>query len=375
MVLREIAWLNDNKDHSICVICQYMDSEMEQSLKHLGASYVIIDDWKYNNVYSTILQEKECDEDVIQFLGFEEFICFQLKNTGCAFRAYLYCVNPIDFHLGQKIKCLKPILKPLISSTILGYSKSKEIVYLDKMTLESNIQYYGVNYKKCRWTFIPLPYKPSYKKNKVMTEKNLKILAVARASFPFKGYLLGLIDTISEHYHEMPDCKVTVISTGDDIDQLKEKIHAVNRNVDNRITLIEGVRADRLYEYYTQSNLFIGMGTTILEAAECGTPAIVAHPYINRFLSEGFFHENTNSLGGNNENLKDGWEDIYKYINFSVEKREEISQETLNKLTYYDADVVLEKLDTLDYSTKFIMNPLSKCILKFYFFVKSKLLS
>ncbi len=373
LVLREVEWLRQKED-SVCVICEYMDSEMEQRLKHLGASQKIINDWKYNNVYSTVIKEQESNNDVIQFLGFEEFLCFQLKNKDCRFKAYLYCVNPIDFHLGQKNKLLRLFLIPLIRPVIKGYTKAKSIVYIDEMTLESNIRYYNMSIDECDWTFVPLPFYPRCKKNNALSDNTLRILAVARASFPFKGYLLGLIDTLDKHYDEIPNFKLTIISAGDDIKILKEKINTANEHIGNKIELIEGVRSDRLDEFYSSSNLFIGMGTTVLEAADSGTPTIVVTPYTDKFISDGFFHNNPSSLVSSISSIQDGWKELDKYIGCSAQERIEISKKTRKSLDYYDANFILTKLNSLVCASIYKINFIRMTFLKGYFYIKSRVL-
>lgn len=372
LMLRQAQWLR-MRGENVCVIGSYIDKETEQRLSEMQVKYCVIKSRSSLDVHNEIWANKDSINDVIQFFGFEEFLFFKLRNSKSDFKAFLYCVNPIDMHLGQRFKILKPILKSSIVSTIVGYSNEKTIIYNDIQTLESNIKYYGIGIDECDWRFMPLPYKAVNMTNNTIASDTISILAVARAAFPFKGYLLGLIDTLNMHIDEMPKFKLTIISAGDDVEVLKRKIDVADNKLKSVITFIEGVRAEELHKYYSNANLFIGMGTTVLEAAECGTPVIIAAPNTNQFLSEGYFHNNNKNLGGGSFK-KDGWNDINYFISTSVSQREEMSQLTRRALNYYDEDLILSELyDNLKISA-FRLPVIKECILKAYFSIKNRIL-
>ncbi len=129
--------------------------------------------------------------------------------------------------------------------------------------------------------------------------KQLHVLAVARMDFPFKGYLLGLLDSFAEVSARYPDVKLTVIGSGKDELAFYEKLNTLNASVREKITCIKNVPYSELDRFFKDAHLFVGMGTTLLDAANCAVPSVVAAAFQCEAESPGFFHKEYDNVGGN----------------------------------------------------------------------------
>lgn len=132
------------------------------------------------------------------------------------------------------------------------------------------------------------------------------ILTAARAEFPFKGYLIGLIEWFSCLNRE--DIKLVIVTYGSEIDTIKNILSNISLERRNRIDLIEGLRYEELIEVMNKAYLYIGMGTSILDAASIGVPSIPIEPDTYELRSNLRFDQTPTNICAT---------DIYKYTDFS----------------------------------------------------------
>lgn len=124
------------------------------------------------------------------------------------------------------------------------------------------------------------------------------MLAIARADFPFKGYLLGLIDEFSkgnipEKWH------LTIITYGPihHMELLHSKYLQSSEAVKSRIQILGKMKYEDLEYYFNQAHIFVGMGTTLLDASKHGVISIPVEPFNNSVKCKGFFYDNPEVVG------------------------------------------------------------------------------
>lgn len=180
-------------------------------------------------------------------------------------------------------------------------------------------------------------------------KKIFTILTITRFKFPAKGYLLGLIDTFGKLSSKYPDIQLKIIGDGKGKKQVLEKIASLSLDIQQKIEYIGNVPYDNLKEYFKISHIFVGMGTTLLDAAGYALPGIVATAYQTGDLSVGRFSENYDNLGGNiylsNRRCSCFYKEIEKILNMDDEqyyKAEEEAYSTVDK--YYNLEVVMPQI-------------------------------
>lgn len=160
----------------------------------------------------------------------------------------------------------------------------------------------------------------------------------ARADFPFKGYIFGLIEmfkTISIDKR----MKLIIISSGAQDEMIKKRINDLNDDVKQKITFINGESYDKVIKHMEASNLVIGMGTTVLDAASRGIPVINVVPYTFELMSSGLWNGNRSSVN----TLDNVIAAVNKVMNSSLAEYECISRNTYAKCKEkYDINVIME---------------------------------
>jgi glycosyltransferase involved in cell wall biosynthesis len=114
------------------------------------------------------------------------------------------------------------------------------------------------------------------------------VLTVARL-YPMKEYVFGLIDAIALLAQERAGRRVTLTIIGDGplLGELRKLAHV--RGIGDRVFFAGSVPPVELQSYYAKAGVFVGMGTTLLEASGQGLPSVVAIGHSKAFEAHGFF--------------------------------------------------------------------------------------
>lgn len=124
----------------------------------------------------------------------------------------------------------------------------------------------------------------------------LKIVSIARAEFPFKGYLIGLLDLL-ETFKADYRIKVSIISYGSGVQRLEDHIKEKEFPENIEVQLYGKTEYTKLKEVFSDCTLYIGMGTSVLDAAQYGIPCIVVKPWTMRIIGRDFFSHEHPQLG------------------------------------------------------------------------------
>ena len=118
--------------------------------------------------------------------------------------------------------------------------------------------------------------------------RKLKIVSIARAEFPFKGYLIGLLDLL-ETFKADYEIKVSIVSYGNGVQRLENHIKEKNFPENIEVKLYGRTEYTKLKEMFSDCTVYIGMGTSVLDAAQYGIPCIVIKPWTMRIIGRDFF--------------------------------------------------------------------------------------
>lgn len=196
---------------------------------------------------------------------------------------------------------------------------------------------------------IPEKEDPIIKRRIEERKKTFTILTITRFKFPAKGYLLGLIDTFEKLSADYPSIQLKIIGDGKGKSQVLQKMEMLPANIRQKIECIGNVPYDKLKEYFRTAHIFVGMGTTLLDAAGYALPGIIATAYQTDDLSVGLFAENYDNLGGNVD-LSDNksscfYKEIENILNMNDKDyyaAEEQAYSVVKK--YYDINIVMPQI-------------------------------
>lgn len=234
-----------------------------------------------------------------------EFQCF----------CYLsYFLTKQDFSSFLALYVLHPESTRVAESTTINYPFSKwylsngiqSTIFMDRECADSYRSFYKLKPTQSnKSSYIPIGI--DFIRNEASGEryighnkgKNFHILTISRLDFPFKGYILGLLSDLQQLYKELPSITLTIIGDGPNRINVLQQIQKLDPKLQQHITLIENVPYENLDEYYRQCDLYIGMGTTVLDAAKYKKPSIVATAFQCENKCVGLITDNCLNVGGN----------------------------------------------------------------------------
>lgn len=209
---------------------------------------------------------------------------------GCFFVFRVYIVLPSFSFITGKLSCLS---RTWVSHLI----KNRVFVFMDERKRDSCLKHYKLSLENNECEVLKLPIEISkecvYKtKGDVFT-----ILTACRFDFPFKGYVLGLLDAFSELCLQYNNVNLNIIGYGPGKDIFNKKVDSLSYEVRNRINILGKIPYSELVHQIDNCDLFIGMGTTILDATNRNKICLVPVAFQNGDYAGGFFHEQPDRLG------------------------------------------------------------------------------
>ena len=182
-------------------------------------------------------------------------------------------------------------------------------------------------------------------KSKV-TRSPFVILSIGRFDFPFKAYVFGVVDYFHKMQKEHKDVRLKIIGYGPGEQLLADVISNFPLTTTKNIEIIGKIAYHKLPLYFKEANVFIGVGTSLLDAANYGIPSIIGVPYQYKSLSNGFFHEHPTVLGEvDQKGISTLDADLKKLMIIGNEEYEEACALTHKALCQnYDVNAVMPKL-------------------------------
>lgn len=336
LLLRQARWASKNNE--VCLLCNSISQKMRESFEELNIRIVVSNLYKINKVNKIIkkLETEGHNIQIVEFLDYIMYFKFQFTQLieRTSIRAVYYSVLPINGNIFSHFRNIKAVNDLLTKYNELFF-ETNGFLFIDKDCCDGFARLNNLENVRNEDNIVLLPFEA---KNNKKEDESISILSVARADFPFKGYLLGLVDAFEEINKENK-YNMTIISYGKHIDRLKKKIESKN---DKSITLVSETKPSELGKYYAKARVYVGTGTTVLEAASYGVPSILIVPDTNEFLSDESFDKN-GELDVKNKGIK-GVEILRRYLELNDFEYDELSLKTRKTLDKYDNEANMTKV-------------------------------
>ena len=164
-------------------------------------------------------------------------------------------------------------------------SRNGLFISMNEACLVAHRVNYGYNLENAVVIPLPMTVAPEARANR--SSARICVVTVARL-VPMKGYVEGLISAIAVAVHEEQlDVELKVIGAGPLMSRLKWI--AFRSGISDRVTFTGAVSYGELPAVYRNADIFVGMGTTVLEAASQGVPVIISEAYTKQFRTPGLF--------------------------------------------------------------------------------------
>lgn len=265
--------------------------------------------------------EEGLENTVVTFYWHDYLQLRYLSKRRC--KIILYAVHPqcvVQPYLNN-IKQLKRRYQRIVKQCI----EHQQLVFMDEEARDTALAFHGLEGDRLMPIIVRLPVKApaSIRKEHYKQKGKVVVLSVARADFPFKGYLLGLVDLIKSMQSRYDGIELAIVSYGPDIDALIKRIG----NATGIILASKTMRSD-LDQLYQKADLYIGMGTTVLEAASFGVPSVPVAQNTNSLVVGSMFHENPNSVTFYNSEPGDAEQIVESFLLMEQREYDELSKST-----------------------------------------------
>lgn len=275
--------------------CNQINETMRNQFREAKSLCVIVPRNERIGKYA-IKDKHEANDLIYTFFPFV-FIDAQDENNelGNDNRVILYILHFKLLEVNTKYQIVNKLCYPVMKSFVKSYSDNNNIVYMDSLCRDTTADYYSLSPRECaNYRIIPIPYSfESIDKRRISIlaasrNKQFNILAIARSEFPFKGYLIGLIK-LMPRLRDIYNIHLTIISSGSNINDLRQECQRCS--AESSIQLIENVPYESLGNYYKNSHLFVGMGSSLIEASGYGIVSIPVEPYTYSVYADHYFSD------------------------------------------------------------------------------------
>lgn len=301
-VLRMCKYLKRIND-SCFVACLSVSDNMQKQFLDVGTEFIYFDNWNRKNIAKTI------DNKVDLVISFSLRDYYLMDKYCKHVHSFMYCVHPDHLTMNNR----EVNIIELAKSWFFRFYIRKGIGKGTLLVMDDNIRNavkkkYSLSIDESEVFLLPYFTPHDLKKWGHKDGDRYSLLTICRADFPFKSYVLGLIDAVNEISNQLK-VRLTIVSYGKDIDLIKRKIEG-NQN----ISLLGEIDYNNLKKIYLMSDIYIGMGSTAIEAAGYGLPVILANVNSPSFLSCGYFCDNPQAIGEFDDSGKEGKELLYELL-------------------------------------------------------------
>lgn len=365
LMLRMSTWLR-SQDYDVTILCNNADNtEIVSALSKIGVRIVIVNIMDFEKIALLLKDfQKNHEIKVINF-AWNQYLSIEIakKQGRLQFDNFIYCIHPQTFMKGNVIGL--PLLHEHIvreyGEILKRVNENNALLMMDEFTQKETENYFGYTLKINQPVIrIPINIEELPDRDQVIMDgykKNI-IFTSARAEFPFKGYLIGLVELFPKIKNEFPDARMIIISGGDDFEQLEEKISSLPENIKISVELHNWMKYDQLIELMKSAKVVIGMGTTVLDAARVYKPAILTETYKMECTSEGFFADAPEKLNAFNGDSQVFIKLLREIFTSSLEQYSVRAKHSFDMAKeYYEIGNVMKKLISLETKNK-------ECILK-----------
>lgn len=213
-------------------------------------------------------------------------------------------------------------------------AENKNIVHLSDIAMETFIKHYNLKITTNELSFLGLGlFLDEFDLEEVKCRYRndvTNITTIGRFDFPFKAYVLGIIDSFKKIREQGYNVKLNIIGYGKDEETVISKISELPIEIQDHIQLLGKVDYRELSKYLSNTNIYIGTGMTLVDAANKGIPGIIATVYQSGDVSGGFLCYNMMypmSYIGNSTFT----EDILKVLKMTENEYVELSQRTYDE--------------------------------------------
>lgn len=311
---RMIKWLSARDIRTILLLTKTakVDEKMVEEVKNLGTHvrleiepYPLTGEISPTHIKLGLEPGTEVTTITTRYAGFFQAQQLKIDNPEVSFTFMNYMTHEHGFKadIEPLDKAKMGIAKYYFHKARYQYYKkltrkvfeSREIYFQNDIHRYSLYDYYHMDHKETMGPNVPLGIDiPELDEQGIQSRVDryqFRILTIARFEFPFKGYLLELVEQFAELCTKYDNLTLTIIGGGPDEKRLLDRITLLPEEVQKKIELPGFVDYERLKEYFAHTSLYVGQGTTVLDAGKQGLLAVPVSSYTEESTSYSYLYE------------------------------------------------------------------------------------
>lgn len=287
MMQRMCRWLSENGISSAILCRNDRNIEIVDRLKKYGTEIykINVQDTRKTALLLEKLQGRESEIKVVAF-SFNMYLDLEQVKAyaGLKFDNILYCIQSESLKkgLGFRTRLMRDYSKRKYGRILSRVNKNHSLIMMDEYCTDQTISYMGPVFESpppiMRLPMYCIPLDDFEEIIKGGFQSRL-VMTAARAEFPNKGYMMGLVDDFVRLKEKILDVKLEIIAAGDDMGKLSARIDALPESCRKDVILRSWMSYDSLLEELKKCTFFIGMGSSVLDAALRYKPAAAAKGY------------------------------------------------------------------------------------------------
>ena len=298
LILRMCIWLTENGYKTIIFCNATSNTEIVDKLKNIHTTIECFDLHNPKTMCERIQYYMGQDEIRIISLSWNYYLDVEVakKLYNLKFNNFLYVIHHATFRKGSgfHFKFLKQYSIKKYSRIFEKMNQNNAILMMDEVYLEEGERYLGVHLDP-KPTIIRLPVQCEEIDNYSSIIKNgfdsKIIMTASRAEFPFKAYMFGLIDDFVKLKKKYSELKLEIVSDGNEIENLINKMKTVPNNIRKDLIYHRWLDYETLKKEIEKCYVYIGTGTSVVDAALRYKPSIpvvygIYEDYAECLLSE-----------------------------------------------------------------------------------------
>ena len=371
------------KDFDVYYIKELCNNNSNETLIQNAGIHVITTEQKKWKITVVEIGQRY-DEVYLMTFVFQYFCMIEnakyklLKKKVCA-NAYLYTTLPDCLIIGNRSRSSHPAAFRLLNFLSRPYINellnNRQVLFMDQLSIETHKAFFGRDISNELLFRLPYAIPAGYSEPH---EFKPVIMTMARMDFPFKGYIIGLIDSFAELKHKYQNLQLWIIGNGTSEDALQGKVKTLDALSQKDVLLYGNMDYNKLHDVLREAGVFVGMGTCILDAAAVFTPAIAVQSSTYQCLCKGLFSEYPEDIGyTSDQGLHEATTDIERVLTMNQDTYIALCNRNRTIIEQlYSIDTYISRLMCLPNNTKWIrrtsriLNGLGNGLLSIYHCVR-----
>lgn len=346
----------------VSIVFQSIDQNMQSRYSNAGIQLLKVNSWNRKNVISC------SDSEEAYFITFvwNDFLICNIKSKHI--HTVFYAVHYQAYEMGKnKPFFIQKMLKRIAKKGIVTLNNNRQLLCMDEQTVDYTNTFYKYNTVEMPILRLAIDTVPEVKRK--IDKSIINILTIARAEFPFKGYILGLLDWFVSSDASI---RLTIVSYGPDEKKIADRINSFDDIVKKRITLVGKTDYGQLEKYYQTADLYVGMGTTVLDASMRGIVAIPVQAYTLDLITDKFFYEDFRKIAIDQGSEAGFNKLLQQYRSLESEGKNELSKKSRDAvIDNYSSSAIVDDLVHILESTKNNCSTIGLELMHFYHEIKT----